>query len=441
MSTDESTMARAPSRAALEPSSPHASASSGHRPWLASAWLAYACALAVAVAFVSLVSRFANPIPPQWDGVYYLAMAEPGPSDAAHLVAPFAYRPAMPWLAHLAAELSSLPTLSGFAVVAWLSAVALLVAVFGLARSLSRRWWHALVPMVLLGAYFPHVKLPLHFPLLVDVAAYPLMVLATWALLRRRLGLCLAISGVGLLFKEFLAVPFALAVLALAALAVRHRSPRSVARVVAATTAGVLAVVLPRVLVPVSETFQFVDPINDPASLRLLLLAPLDELRNFNIVLALVSCWLPTLMLVTRRRLERVWSKLAEAGALGPVLGSLALVLLLTMYGGTNLGVFVGYTVGVQAVVLALLVRQGVGRVEIAWAVVAVVATNELLRPIPSPLDGFDAYIDFYGGWSSRVTVSSVARLVELVGLVAVAAALRRVLGHPWAASLATRIP
>lgn len=430
MSTDAPTMGRAPSSPAPEPSSPHASP-----------WVAYACALLVAVAFVSLVSRFANPIPPQWDGLYYLAMAESHPDDAACFVAPFAYRPAMPWLARLVADRSSLPTLSGFAVVAWLSAVALLVAVFGLARSLSRRWWHALVPMVLLGAYFPHVKLPLHFPLLVDVAAYPLMVLATWALLRRRLGLCLAISGVGLLFKEFLAIPFALAVVALGVEAMRRRSPASVARLSAAMLAGALVVVLPRVLIPVRATFQFVDPIHDPATLSRLVLAPLDELRNFNIVLALVSCWLPTLVLVTRQRLERVWSQLAEAGALWPSLGSLALVLLLTMYGGTNLSVFVGYTVGVQAVVLALLVRQGVGRVEVAWAVVAVVATNELLRSIPSPLDGFDAYIDFYGGWSSRVTVSSVARLVELAGFVAMAAALRRVLAHPWAASLATRIP
>lgn len=441
MSTDAPMMARASSSAAPESPRALASASSGHPPWLASRWVAYACALAVAVAFVSLVSRFANPIPPQWDGLYYLAMAESRPGDAACLVAPFAYRPAVPWLAHLAAELWSLPTPSGFAAVAWLSAVALLVAVFGLARSLSRRWWHALVPMVLLGAYFPHVKLPLHFPLLVDVAAYPLMVLATWALLRRRLGLCLAISGVGLLFKEFLAIPLALAVVALGVEALRLRSPASVARLLAATIAGVLAVVLPRVLIPVSATFQFVDPIHDPATLSRLVLAPLDELRNFNIVLALVSCWLPTLVLITRQRLERVWSQLAEADALWPSLGSLALVLLLTMYGGTNLSVFVGYTVGVQAVVLALLVRGGVGRVEVAWAVMAVVATNELLRPIPSPLDGFDAYIDFYGGWSSRVTVSSVARLVELAGFVAMAAALRRVLAHPWAASLATRIP
>lgn len=413
----------------------------GPRPWLTSPWIAYACALAIAVALVSLVSRFANPLPPQWDGLYYLAMAEGCPDGVACLVAPFAYRPAMPWLARTVAEPASLPALGGFAVVAWLSAVALLVAVFGLARSLSRRWWHGLVPMVLLGAYFPHVKLPLHFPLLVDVAAYPLMVLATWALLRRRLGLCLAISGVGLFFKEFLAVPFALAVLVLAVRAVRRRSPTSVVQALAAAVAGTLVVVLPRVLVPVTTTFQFVDPIHDPGTLRQLALAPLDELRNFNIVLALVSCWLPTLVLVTRRRLERVWAELAELGALWPTLGSLALVLLLTMYGGTNLAVFVGYTVGVQAIVLALLVRQGVGRAEIAWAVVAVVATNQVLRSIPSPLDGFDAYIDFYGAWSSRVTVSSVARLVEHAAIVAVAVALRRVLAHPWAASLAAKIP
>jgi hypothetical protein len=392
--------------------------------------LAYPCALALAIAIVSLLSLLANPIPANWDALYYIDMAESGLRDNPHLTAPFAYRPAMPMLARFVASALSLPLASGFAIVGWISGVAFLMAVFVLARSFTRRLGHALLPMVLLGSYFTHVKIALHFYAFVDVAAYPLMVLAFWALVQRRIGLCIAISCVGLLFKEFLAIPLLLAVVQLGLRAVRQRSARNVAFFTLAAALGVTAIVLPRVLIPVSTTAQFVDPINDPTTLRRLLDAPLDELRNFNIVYALVGCWLPTLVLMTRKRFDRLWSDLDEADALWPVLGTIALVLLLTMYGGTNVTVFVGYMVGAQALVLALLLRRGVGRLEAAWAVVATVAYNKLLLSIPSPDADFGAYIDFYGGWSSRVTMSSVTRLVECAAFVAVGAVLRGVVAR-----------
>jgi hypothetical protein len=201
----------------------------------------------------------------------------------------------------------------------------------------------------------------------------------------------------------------------------------------------VLVIVLPRVLIPVSGTAQFVDPLNDISTLKRLLDAPLDEFRNFNIVYALVGYWLPTLVLMTRRRFDQLWSDLDEADALWPALGTIALVLLLTMYGGTNVGVFVGYMAGVQALVLALLLRRGVGRLEAAWAVVATVAYNKLLLSIPSPERDFEAYIDFYGGWSSRVTMSSVIRLVEGAAFVAVGAVLRGVITRLGARRSAAR--
>lgn len=387
---------------------------------------ALAYALALAVGMVWLLSRFANPIPPAWDALHYLDMAESGLWGNPNLVAPFAYRPAMPMLSRALADLLSVPLVRGFAIMGTISAVAFLMAVFGLARAFTRRSWPAIASMVLLGAWFTHVKVALHFPPFVDVAAYPLMVLAFWALVRRRLGWCLAISSVGvLLFKEFLAVPLLLAVGMVGLQLVRRRSGRNVARLLLAVLLTAAVVGLPRALITVSSTAQFIDPIHDPATLRRLLLAPLDERRTFNLAFALVAYWLPTLVLMTRRRLDRLWSDLEELGALWPALGTMALVLLLTMYGGTNLMVFVAYTVGVQALVLALLLRRGVGNAELAWAMVATVVFNKLLLPIPLPEAGLEAYIDFYGGWSSRVSLASVIRLVECVAFIAVGAIVR----------------
>lgn len=389
--------------------------------------LAFLIALVLAVAMVAVLSRLADPIPPAWDALYYVDMAETGIWDNPGLVAPFAYRPGMPLLSKAVASVLLVPVTRGFELVALGSAVVFLLAVFGLARSFTRRFGLALVTMVLLGSYATHVKFPLSFSTLVDVAAYPLMALATWALARRRIAACVVISGVGvLLFKEFLAVPLLLAVGQLGWRWWRHPSANNATRLLLAAGIAGAVIVLPRVLIPVVETAQFIDPLNDPATLWRLVRAPLDEYRCFNVVYALVGYWLPTLVLLTRRRLDRLVEDLREMGALGAVLGSLALVVVLTMYGGTNIMVFVAYGVGAQAVVLALILRRGVGWAELAWAVGATVVYGKMLLSIPLPEHGFEAYIDFYGGWSSRVTLSSVVRLVEAVVLVVGGGVVRR---------------
>ena len=45
---------------------------------------------------------------------------------------------------------------------------------------------------------------------------------------------------------------------------------------------------------------------------------------------------------------------------------------------------------------------------------VAVMIFNRIPFEIPLPSDGFDQYIDFYGGWSHRVNMSTALRFVEI---------------------------
>ena len=155
------------------------------------------------------------------------------------------------------------------------------------------------------------------------------------------------------------------------------------------------------------------------------MLAPLDGHRIFNILYAAVSYWLPTLLLLTRARFNVLWADLGRLN-LRAICGIyLLLVLLATLYGGTNIFIFVSYSVAVQAVVLALLFRQGVGVAETIYVLLVMLLYNKILLDIPMPDVDFDAYMNFYGGWSSRVNMASVVRFLECGVFVAIGASIR----------------
>jgi len=86
----------------------------------------------------------------------------------------------------------------------------------------------------------------------------------------------------------------------------------------------------------------------------------------------------------------------------------------LTMYGGGNILIYVSYSIAVQAVVLALCFRYGVGIAEGIYVVVVMLLYNKIMLHIPLPTDGFDAYVDFYGGYASRVTLPTLMRAIEM---------------------------
>ena len=382
-------------------------------------------AFLVATALVSLVAACTNSTPPQWDGRHYVDMASAGVIGNPNLVAPFAYRLGMPVLSRLTSALLGVSIGDGFRIVGGIAALALLMGIFLLSRLFTRDYRQAIIAMTLLGLSFVHVKFPLFFYTLVDIAAYPFMVFAFWALVTKRRFLCLLLCGIGLLFKEFLVVPLMLLFLDLGHEAWRTKSRRTLLELCGAIGVGAAAILLPRLCIPVTRTTQFVDPLNDLATLKNLFLAPLNGGRIFNIVYSAVSYWLPTLLLVTWARLSAVWADLRRLHILAACGIYLFLIFFATMYGGTNIFIFVSYSVAVQAVVLGLLFRHGVGVAETIYALLVMLLYNKILLPIPIPDVAIDAYINFYGGWSSRVTTASLIRLLECGVFVAIGALLR----------------
>ena len=96
----------------------------------------YGLALALALAAVGILDAFTNSMPkPLYDGAFYVQMSITGLDDSRHLAAPFAYRPAVPMLVRMLCEWTSLPVLTGYAIVTRVAAVIQLFLVFALAVS------------------------------------------------------------------------------------------------------------------------------------------------------------------------------------------------------------------------------------------------------------------------------------------------------------------
>ncbi len=107
-------------------------------------------------------------------------------------------------------------------------------------------------------------------------------------------------------------------------------------------------------------------------------------------------------------------------------------VLLLSLYGGANIPIFLSYAVPVQIALLASLLGYPISRWEIAWMFVALILFNRTLLPIPVPQDNyytftssFNAMLDFYAGWGSRINTTTLARFGELCAYLAIANGIR----------------
>lgn len=350
---------------------------------------------------------------PKFDMVHYVDMADHGILNNQKLIAPFAYRFAAPLFIGVLARVLGIDTITAFRVCACIASGLFIISCYYLATSLGTAKRFAAAAAVAFALFVFIVKWNVFSGAMVDIYAYPILLLAFWAMLRGRVLLCILISGAGLIFKEFLLVPL----LTQAAAITLHNGIGNWRKTIGplALAAAVLGVffVLPRALIHVTASFQNVDAINNPASLRNLVIYPSSWARNFNIVYSYLAFWLPVLLLLTWRRLKLVyeqWNGIAITIGL-----YMFFHFLLVMYGGTNLMIFVSYSVPVALLVLATVLQSG--RVE-WWEPILMLAVvfvfNRDWAQIPA-YKNVNEYLDFLGGYHMRVNISSYRRMLELL--------------------------
>lgn len=366
-----------------------------------------------AAVILGALGLMTNQMVPKFDMAYYIDIANHGILNNPKLAAPFAYRFAAPILVGLMARVLGLAIVAAFRISAVAASFAFIVACYYFAASLKLAERFAAVAALAFALAVVVVKWNIFSGAMVDIYAYPILLLAFWAMLRGRVLLCVLISGVGLLFKEFLLLPL----LTQAAVIAFNNGIREWRKTVwpLALTAAALGIffVLPRALIHITGSFQNVDPINKPESLNNLLAYPLSWQRDFNIVYSYLAFWLPVLLLLTWERLKIVRER--WRGAWSAIAVFMFLHFLLVMYGGTNIMIFVSYSVPVAILVLAAVLHGG----RVAWwepilmlAVVFVFNRDWAQIPLPS---NYDEFVDFFGGYHDRVNMNSFRRMAELL--------------------------
>ncbi|HML25041.1 MAG TPA: hypothetical protein PKD09_25535 [Aggregatilinea sp.] len=355
-----------------------------------------------------------------WDFVVYFDMAENGLVGNKLLWAPFVYRFLTPLLAGNIAYLFSVSTEMGFIILNYIGGIWQLFMVYLLAEHFTRRALIAWTAVAAIALSLYNIKYMFWDVARPDSLAYPIMIAAVLALFHKRYDLCVAVSCIGLLTREFLIVPPVVLELTLLQDYWRTRSRETLRWMIFTFVLVSLFVIVPRALIPIYDTGQYIDPVNDPGSLKNLIRAPLSERRDFNFLFNLASYFLPVLLLATPERLRRAWDDLA--GYRQFILLYSVPVLVLTMYGGTDLSRFVTYLFVPLIMILVVMLRRGIPAVEVLYMLGAVAVYNKIFLPLP---DLIDPILDFYGGYDNRVNVETLMRVYELATFMMGAVLLR----------------
>ncbi len=389
-------------------------------------------ALAVAILAVLLI-RMSTPIAkPMTDGLEYLKVASAGLQPQAQLGAPFVYRFAVPLLVHGITLLTGAEPAFVFQMVALTASVLLLVAVYVVALVAGARREHALLIMMLLASSLFMVRFPLYCPYDVDLEACLVACIVFALLLRGLRGTALAIALVGLLFKEFLLAPLVAIIGLYFEQYIRERATKPLRWTLVTIVLTVVVFLLPRLLIPVTYGFGAIIRLKTPApsqtmyfsELRTLLAWPPDFGTALNILLSLASFCLPALMLITPQRGRMLWEKLGANRTL-IVLWMLTVVLLMAI-GGTKTMVFAVYSAPVLVLVVSLLLRGGVGKMEIGTALIGTLFFNRMMFNFGMPDAEPGPAIAFYGAYWHTINEITAWRFAEICGWVLVASGIRR---------------
>jgi hypothetical protein len=385
--------------------------------------------LLAAVALVAVLSALTNRMAARWDMWYYRDMATHGLSGNPHLATPFAYRPVVPLSIYGISHALHTDPETTFHVATHIVAAVLLILAFYWTRWFGGSELAAAFAMVAVGLNFVVVRYPLFTGTMIDVYAYTAVLIAFWGVLRRKFYPVLVFCAAGLFLKEFMVVPILAQAGVLLVETPRKRWPTLWLPLGLSALAIAFYVIFTRATIPVYESFDHIDP-HHPETLLFIFTHPLSPKRWFNIIYSYLSFWLPCLLLITRERWQAIRRQLAPyAHAIG-FFAFFQLVLL--MYGGNNLFIFVGYSLPIELLVLAVLVDRGNPQTwELVLVLAVLVVFNRIGAHIPTYDEGrWDDQNDFYGGFGNEIRLRSVLRFIEIWAYFAAFQFLRMVTGR-----------
>ncbi len=381
--------------------------------------IATAEAAALALALVFAIARFTNPLDTQsvnWDFRYYIAMAR----DVFHTAgtSPFAYRYVTTLIVHALIGLPGISIEQGFRIVAYVGAFLQLFGVFLFTQWFTRSTKGAFIALLVTAFSLFNVKYLFFDVYRPDHLAYALILLQTYLAFKRKFLPLLLVTLIASHVREFKVIPL----IAYLAEFLREKDRPAVLREASISAVGlVLAVGLPRLLIPVVNNFQFVDL--TPNGILRVLIAPLVLSRDANYLYTLIAYLLPILMLASLTEVRAVLKSLSVEVRNYLVVYT-GLVLIFSFLGGTDFFRFTTFLFLPQAIILGFLVPRA-RTLEIVVMGLGVLGFNRIWMQFPVASQGGD-YVDLYGGYATRFNEASVLRLLECLALIGVGVLVRR---------------
>jgi len=371
-------------------------------------------ALAAAAAVVAAMSALAGRLDPAgygWDEQQYLSMAERGVRGNDRLEGPFVYRLGATTLAGLLARALSWPVDRGFEALAHLCLPPAFAMSYLLARRHCDERWRAALAALAVATSFSACKRILFNPIIPDAVGLLLVSAAALLLDARRWRSLAALTAVGVLCREFVAVPAMAA--AAWAWASGERPRRGGLGPFLPLLAAVSVALLERALIRPAVSTQLVDPMAPQNLVHLQVLLWGRWLAND--ALAIASFLFP-LLCVWRGGAPAAPAPPGEGATLPPWLSFYALALLpVTALAGTNFGWFCAYFSPLLAVGLVRKGR-GEGPAALLFLLLLTLGVNRVLEPVPQPGAGVWVSLGFWSFWGHNVDSHSLTRLVVLAG-------------------------
>jgi hypothetical protein len=373
----------------------------------------YAIASALAILMVVIVDCFTNSIDVnmyQWDMIYYIDMANNGIIGNPKLLAPFAYRFVLPVSLGMISRFFTIPLESVFVGAAYIGSISQLILVFALSRHFNLKLLHSLGIMTAIAFSLDHVKYLLFDVYHSDQFAFPLICISILAFIKGKKAIAFWVAALGLFIREFLILPLIVLFVEEIRLFLATKSKRTIMNLVMGIVCVSLIIMVPRLLIHVSDSWQYVDPIAKPETLANLR-APLSINRDINFVFWLVSYSLPFILMATPERLKAAWKALKNHHRL--ILAYTLSVFVLAMYGGTDLDRFLTYLFIPLIFLMSATMKQGVALVEIIFMLTAVAVFNKTFLILP--YWDIETALDFWAGFNDRVNLATMIRSGHLL--------------------------
>lgn len=373
----------------------------------------------VSIAVILLLDLLTNSLDTTrnvWDFVYYISMAKDG-LNAEPLASPFAYRFLIPGLVNLLSR-TGLSIESGFKLIAYIGAFTQLTGIFLFVRWLGRSSRGAWIALLVTAFSLFNVKFLIFDPFRPDHLAYALILLQTYFALKRKFLPLLLLTLIGSMLREFTLIP----IFAYIFMLTREKVERSIIiqQGIISLVLILLAMILPRIWIPVTESYQLIDL--SANGLLYAIVLPFIPSFPINFIFSILAYFLPLFLLVSPKEVRFAVQELPESQR-WYLAGYTILVLLLSFFGGTDYNRFATFLFLPQVMLLGTLENK-VTNQKLIIVLACLFIFNRLWMYFPDW--DIQTYRNFYGGFALQLNIHTLYRILELAGFIFIGYFLHR---------------